>query len=173
MAAQAKPAARALHPPVRAPLWPGGPERPVRRAGEGYYAVGLARRCPQTPVVAFDIDPLRQLWCRKMAGANDIGGRLQIRGRCDPGELEHALNGEPSVVICDCEGREAEVIDPTRTPSLARAFLIIEVHDFVDERIAPALEGALAPTHELEWILAQPRWRDDFPELAEVRTPTT
>lgn len=137
-------------------------------AGEGYYAIGLARRCLDAQVVAFEIDPLRQLWCEKMAGANEVSARVKIRGACDPLELERSLASRPSLVVCDCEGAEADVINTAQTPSLGLALLIIEVHDFVDERIGPALETALAPTHALDWILARPRWRDDFPELAEV-----
>lgn len=137
-------------------------------AGEGYYAVGLARRCPEAQVVAFEIDPLRQLWCEKMAGANEVGSRVEIRGACDPLALERALALRPSLVVCDCEGAEADVIDPAQTPSLGRALVLVEVHDFIDERIGPALEDALAPTHAIEWIPARSRWRDDFPRLAEV-----
>jgi hypothetical protein len=137
-------------------------------AGEGYYAVGVARRSPGADVVAFEIDPLRRLWCRKMAGANGVGGQVELRGGCDPAELERALAGRPSLVICDCEGAEAEVIVPALTPSLTRAFLVIEVHDFVSELIGPTLVAALEPTHALQWILAEPRWRDDYPELAQV-----
>lgn len=137
-------------------------------AGEGYYAVGLARRCPDAQVVAFEIDPLRQLWCEKMAGANEVGSRVEIRGACDPLELERALASRPSLVVCDCEGAEADVIDAAQTPSLGLALVLVEVHDFVDERIGPALEEALAPTHTIEWVLAQPRWRGDFPRLADV-----
>jgi hypothetical protein len=60
------------------------------------------------------------------------------------------------------------VIVPELTPSLAQAFLVIEVHDFVSELIGPALADALEPTHTLQWIVAEARWRDDFPELAQV-----
>jgi hypothetical protein len=137
-------------------------------AGEGYYAVGVARRCSGADVVAFEIDPLRRVWCEKMAGANGVGSQVEIRGACDPGELERALDGRPSLVICDCEGAEAHVIVPELTPSLAQAFLVIEVHDFVSESIGPALADALEPTHTLQWIVAEARWRDDFPELAQV-----
>ena len=137
-------------------------------SGEGYYVVGLALRCPDAQLVAFETDPLRQLWSEKMAGANGVGSRIAIRGHCDPAGLERTLAGRPSVVICDCEGAEAEVIDPAQTPSLRNAFLLIEVHDFVDEEIGPTLERALAATHNVDWILAEPRWRDDFPELAAV-----
>lgn len=137
-------------------------------AGEGYYAIGLARRSQGADVVAFEIDPLRRLWCEKMAGANGVRSRVEIRGGCDPAELERTLAGRPSLVICDCEGAEAEVIVPALTPSLAQAFLVIEVHDFVSDRIGPTLVDALKPTHALQWILAEARWRDDFLELAQV-----
>jgi hypothetical protein len=60
------------------------------------------------------------------------------------------------------------VIVPALTPSLAQAFLVIEVHDFVSELIGPTLVAALEPTHALQWIPAEPRWRDDYPELAQV-----
>jgi hypothetical protein len=60
------------------------------------------------------------------------------------------------------------VIVPALTPSLAQAFLVIEVHDFVSELIGPTLVAALGPTHALQWIRAELRWRDHYPELAQV-----
>ena len=53
-------------------------------AGEGYYAVGLARRAAGAQVVAFEIDPLRRLWCRKMAGANGVGLRSSSAAAATP-----------------------------------------------------------------------------------------
>jgi len=48
-------------------------------AGEGYYAVGLARRIHQSKVFAFETDPLGQELCRKMAEMNQVGGRVMLR----------------------------------------------------------------------------------------------
>lgn len=137
-------------------------------SGEGYYAVGLARRCPDAVVVAYDIDELRQQWSAKMAGANNVTPRFTIRGACDPGALEADLAGRRAFVLCDCEGGEDGVLQPELTPSLARALVVVEFHDFVVPGVSDRVAERFAATHDLEWIDARQRFRDDFPTLQEV-----
>ena len=137
-------------------------------AGEGYYAVGLARALPDAAVVAYDIDDLRRPWCRQLAAANGVSDRVEVRGECTPQHLEQALAGRRALVLCDREGAEIEVIEPSRTPGLARATVIVETHEWVRNGLAEELERRLAPTHDVSWVQQQPRWRNDHPELAEV-----
>jgi predicted O-methyltransferase YrrM len=79
-------------------------------AAEGYYAIGLALRIPQARVVAFELDETGQTALWAMAELNGIGGRLSVRGRCEPQDLSAALAGESSpVVVCDVEGDEEKL----------------------------------------------------------------
>ena len=49
-------------------------------AAEGYYCVGLARRMPQTRVVAYEMDEAGRQRLKELAGLNHVSDRLEIRG---------------------------------------------------------------------------------------------
>src|SRR5688572_440816 len=68
-------------------------------AAEGYYAVGLAKRLPQSKVFAYDIDPVARKACEKLAVVNGVADRVYVRGRCDHAELNAILTGK-SLVVC-------------------------------------------------------------------------
>jgi hypothetical protein len=137
-------------------------------SGEGYWALGLGLGAPGAEVVAYDADPLREAWCRQMAEANGIAGRVDVRGFCEPEELSELVAGRRAFVLCDCEGAEGMIIDLDRAPALAGADLVIELHEWVVPDLAGILTRRLEPTHALSWIAAAPRWRDDWPRLEQV-----
>lgn len=133
-------------------------------AAEGYYAIGLARRNPKANVIGFEMDEAGRRAMGEMATLNGIGGRLDIRGACDRIALAGALaDATDSVVICDAEGAEDEVLDPVTVPALAGASILVEVHDFIVPGIADRLRSRFAPTHRIEEIGQVPRSSRDFP----------
>jgi hypothetical protein len=122
-------------------------------AAEGYYAIGMALLLPGAFVHAFDTETLAQDICREAAVSNQVAGRVSVTGRCTPGLLDTILQrGTKPVVICDCEGAERELIDPKLVPSLRKATLIVECHDFIDPSVTQTLAGRLNPTHDLVGI---------------------
>ena len=52
-------------------------------AGEGYYAVGMALRCPTAQVVAFDSDAECRALILQMARKNSVSDRVLVKGTCD------------------------------------------------------------------------------------------
>ena len=64
-----------------------------------------------------------------MAQLNRVADRVTIEGTCQIEHL-HARIDPPCLVFCDCEGTEAELIDPAAIPSLADCHVIVESHDF-------------------------------------------
>jgi hypothetical protein len=141
-------------------------------AAEGYYAVGLALRNPQARVVAFESDIAGQAALRRMAELNDVQNRLQIMGACGPSELQSALSThrnahggpfETSFVVCDVEGDERRLLDPALVPSLRRALILTETHEFVCPGITDELIQRFAETHAIDCILQTNRSRTDFP----------
>ncbi len=111
----------------------------------GYYAVGLAKRYPETPVVAFDTDRWARKAVREMAAANGTGN-VEIRGYCEPAWLVRNL-GEGAFVISDCEGYEAALFNREVLPALRSATLIIETHDQFVPGVSDRLRSDLAATH--------------------------
>jgi hypothetical protein len=116
---------------------------------EGYYAVGLARRLQTATVFAFDIDPKARELCRQMATTNAVSERVVIAGKCEPNSLAALVAGRPAIVVCDCEGFELDLLTPSILPSLAKAELLVETHDFTGVDIAAPLSERLGATHDV------------------------
>jgi hypothetical protein len=134
-------------------------------AAEGYYAVGLAMRLPAARVVAFEMSENGQQWLRSMAELNGVADRVEIRGRCDRADLHDLLAGRPagSLVVCDCEGFEAILLDPLRVPELKRARILVESHDFILPGIAEELVARFQSTHNIERIWSTDRKTEEYP----------
>jgi hypothetical protein len=120
---------------------------------EGYYAVGMALRCPSVRVFAFDTDGNAQRVCLANSVANGVQERIRVGGAVDP-EMLRALTSEAvnRLLIVDCEGYEAVLVDPERISGLKRATLLVECHDFVNRSITSTLASPLAETHYLGLI---------------------
>jgi tRNA G46 methylase TrmB len=74
-------------------------------AAEGYYAVGMALRNPKARMIAFEMDTKARAALAEKLRLNHVGNRVEIRGKCEPEDLERALMGESRpFVICDAEG---------------------------------------------------------------------
>jgi hypothetical protein len=119
---------------------------------EGYYAVGLARRIPGARVRAYDTDARGRELCERMAEANDVASRVTVGGWCSPETLAALPSGSRVLIVCDCEGYEAELFPEHLIPRLSRAELLIETHDFIDPTISLRLRERFAPTHDIEVI---------------------
>jgi hypothetical protein len=132
-------------------------------AAEGYYAVGLARGLPRSRVEAFESDDHARKLCGELVQLNHVADRVTLRGACDP-EALHALPlDERSLVICDCEGYEIELIDPAAAPALSRCDLLVEMHDCFNPRITPTLLSRFQDTHDITLIDSRPHDPADFP----------
>lgn len=131
-------------------------------AGEGYYAVGLARACAGAEVIAFEANPEAHELIRKLAMANRA--IVSVFGSCDVATLtDLPVKRGQQLLVCDVEGFEKELIDPVRIPFLAQAHLLIEVHEDRAPGVEELLSGRLRPSHELDIIRQAQRVRADFP----------
>jgi predicted O-methyltransferase YrrM len=133
-------------------------------AAEGYYACGLALRFPESRVLAFEADGDARELLREMADENGLVGRIEIRGFCDEPALVASLDPEKAaLILCDCEGHEAEIMTPGVVARLANTHVIIETHDFVRPGVHAMLTARLAATHHVLEIQQQPRTLADWP----------
>ena len=117
-------------------------------AADGYYAVGLARRCPAATVHAFEADPGARELLARAAAANGVV--IRIEGAASPDDLR-GLDGRALVVI-DCEGCEATLLDPAQVPFLRTATIVAELHDFAVAGIGEKITGRFAATHDVTMI---------------------
>jgi hypothetical protein len=132
-------------------------------SAEGYYAVGFAYRRPSIPVIAFEMDADARRACQELARLNDLTDAVDLRAACDSAALAEAIGDLISLVMCDCEGAEAEIMDPVKVPALQTAYVLVETHDFVIPGLTERIRNRFAATHEIKEIWQQDRGRGDFP----------
>jgi hypothetical protein len=133
---------------------------------EGYYAIGSAMRLPEARVLAFDINPRARDLCVRLAQANKVADRVQVEGECNHGRLR-GLISERTLIICDCEGCELQLLDPALVPELRNCDLILELHDMIDPRITATTIARFDATHDITLIDAVDRDPGAFPLLRE------
>ena len=144
----------ALHPVLASVL-----QRPYDNVinigcAEGYYAVGLAQRLPGVPVIAFDTNPRAREMCARLADLNGVTNQLTILGECTP-EVLAGFIGNRSLIICDCEGYEAELLDPDLMEGLNRCDLIVELHPLINAAIPDLFEGRFKQSHKSSLVHAK------------------
>jgi hypothetical protein len=114
-------------------------------AADGYYAVGLKRRCPDATVVAYEADGHQRDLLRRVAAANGVD--VDVRGAAGPGDLAGA-----SLIVMDCEGCERALLDPGQP-----ATVVVELHDFLDPGVGEAIAERFAPTHDVRIVPTGPQ----------------
>lgn len=132
--------------------------------GEGYYAVGLARMLPQVGVFAFDLNPQAQQLCRQLAQVNGVAQRVQVGGNCSAAELTQLITPQ-TLLFCDIEGAERQLLDPAAIPALKKCDLVVEMHDFLDPGISNLIFQRFATTHATTLIPQGGRDPYAFPAL--------
>jgi hypothetical protein len=114
-------------------------------AADGYYAVGLARRCPGAQVLAFEADAAQRELLAAVVAANGVD--VEIQGAAGPGALDDA-----DLVVMDCEGCERALLQPPLA-----ATIIVELHDVWDPGVGTAVTERFAATHEIAVIASGPQ----------------
>jgi SAM-dependent methyltransferase len=132
---------------------------------EGYYAVGLARRMPAATVHARDTDPRARDLCQTLARANGVEDRLKIGFGVIHADFA-LCDAARTFILCDIEGAEGELLDPFRAPGLARADILVEVHEGMRPGLLATLAARFAPTHTVTRIDRSLR-PDLLPDWAE------
>jgi hypothetical protein len=119
-------------------------------ANFGYYAVGFARRFPNTKVVAFDVD----WWARKtvaeMAAANGTAN-VTIESWCDSSWLARRLKPH-SLIVSDCEGYEGALFCREWVPAFASGTFVIELHDAFVPGVTERCRAMFADTHSAQIV---------------------
>ncbi len=136
-------------------------------AAEGYYAVGLARLLPEAQVTAYELNSTARRDCERLAILNNVGDRVRIQRRCAWEHLAADLQPQ-SLIFCDCEGFEWQLLDSERVPVLSSCHLLVELHSTPE--VADVMEGVrrrFSQTHQIEFIEQQYRDTNRYDELVE------
>ena len=137
-------------------------------SGEGYYAVGCAMLWPFARVMAFETNEEGRTLLGRNVQLNGVQSRVEIMGHCRREELSATMLGdEASLIIMDAEGAEGELLNPRKIPGLANAYIIVEIHDFIDKRLGEIVSSQLKSSHVIEEVRTQRRTFRDFHEPRE------
>jgi SAM-dependent methyltransferase len=137
---------------------------------EGYYAIGFARRLPDATVYAFDIDEEARRLCARMAKRNGVARRVKIGGFCAQGGLR-GLCVPGTLVLSDCEGFEAELLDPVAVPELRECSMLVETHDWITIGATETLVDRFRGSHHIERIQPRPHSPNRHEVLAGLPEP--
>jgi hypothetical protein len=134
-------------------------------AADGYYSVGLAMRSPKARVEAFEALPELHPVIARTAAANGVANRVAIEGTCTSDVLRSRLGAAagPVLILMDIEGGEVGLLDPEKTPELARADILVETHDAFVADATATLIHRFRDTHDIACYVARPRVLNDFP----------
>lgn len=108
----------------------------------------MARRMPNTQVLAFDLNPKAQETCKALAEKNGVLDRIQIGALFRPEDFAAYAN-QKVLVLCDIEGAEKDLLDPAAAPALTGMDLIVESHECLIPGITQLLIGRFSATHDI------------------------
>jgi hypothetical protein len=145
-------------------------------SAEGYYSVGLARIFPAARNVAFDIDVNARSMCKEIAALNGVEGRIEVDARCTSETLINFPFTRRGLILSDCEGFEKDLFTGDVARKVRNCDLLIELHDFADPNIYPALHRLFKETHTerlvSSWNDAQKIRNFDYPDLQDLNPQT-
>jgi hypothetical protein len=118
---------------------------------EGYYAVGMARKMPNTQVLAFDINPIAQDVCTSLALKNGVSNRVTV-GALFTHEDFDAYRHKKVLVLCDIEGGENDLLDPLKAPALNAMDIIVESHECLSPGITQTLIDRFKNSHQITLV---------------------
>ncbi len=115
---------------------------------EGFYAVGLAKLMPQVQVYAHDTNESAWADCQQLASQNEVNDRIHIGGTFAPIDFQQFADRQ-TLVLCDIEGGEASLLDPSLAPALSQMDIIVELHDGFAPNIQETLIKRFEQSHEI------------------------
>ena len=118
---------------------------------EGYYAVGMALRMPNTRVLAHDLNAKAQEICTALAQKNKVSDRVTIGGLFTPADFA-AYAGQDVLLMCDIEGAERELLNPELAPALKGMDIIVESHECLSSGITQLLVDRFKSTHNITLV---------------------
>jgi hypothetical protein len=118
---------------------------------EGYYAVGLARLFSGCPILAVDIDGNARRLCRRTTQINSASG-VTVSPGLGRREIIDYVTGVRSLVVCDVEGAEEDLLLPPCKRGFASCDLLVELHDFARPGVSKRILDGFAGTHEISVI---------------------
>ena len=108
-------------------------------AADGYFAIGSLYSGLSEYCYAFEQSEIGKKTLLKTAKINNVSSKLSIKGKVDSKNflsmLPKDIDFSQVVLLCDIEGEEYNLFTNDILKKLAKANLIIEIHNNVEEKI--------------------------------------
>lgn len=119
---------------------------------EGYYLVGLGKALPNSTLYGYDMDETALARMKKLAEINNLKNQLIADPICVPEKLTKQITDD-TLLICDAEGFEEEVLDPKNSPALLNVKkMIVETHEFAAPNVIETLKKRFSESHDIDEI---------------------
>lgn len=121
-------------------------------SAEGYYTTGFASKLPDTNVFSFEIDPFARKMQQKLTNLNKLYN-IKIGKECTFNTFSRLINNK-TLIICDIEGEEYNLLNPKKAPSLLEADILVELHllNGSIENMLEAIKTRFLKTHHVNII---------------------
>lgn len=128
-------------------------------AGEGYYAVGFAMRCPNSTIHAYEANLNAHQLIKELARLNHCEERVIVKVECSVSDLA-GMSETDILVVMDVEAAEKVLLDPDACKPLLTASILFESH-YTPKETKDEINARLVNTHEVEQFDSKQRnWRD-------------
>lgn len=137
-------------------------------SAEGYYLIGLGKMFPTAHLIGFELEEEGRDLSKELYAKNNLTNKLSLFGEATKENVAPLIT-ENTLLVCDCEGGEVDILDPENFPALKKInTAIIELHDFIRHHIKETLVTRFKDTHTITIVpfaLAEP---GKFPFFATV-----
>lgn len=134
----------------------------------GYYAAGFGKIFQNAEIHAYDANEEIREKLKELIHLNGISDRTHF-GNYWTGEYFEKLKDKKSLVFCDIEGAEIELLDPVKFPELKNIDVIVEMHDIFNPKISSTLIDRFSQTHQITTIPNR-TYNFTLPEEANILT---
>ncbi len=140
--------------------------------GNGFYAAGIALRCPGATVIVFEMEESARRVIHDFVRDNGVSDRVDVRGTCTAQTLHAALDEREGAsapdaagtfIMIDVEGAEMELLDPVAVPALRTTTILVETHDLFVPGCNQAMYDRFGDSHRITAVESSPRSAADWP----------
>ena len=156
---------QSLHPVIEHIIQHPPPAIVVVGAAHGYYVGGLAKRCPKTRVMAYEMDATRVDLMNKYLRINRVIDRVEAHAaKCELKDLSAELRREPcALIFMDVEGAEDFLLDPMAVPALLHVEILVELHDVFVPGVTDRIQRRFAESHHWTTYQEEPPQKPALP----------
>ncbi len=135
---------------------------------EGYYLIGLGIHNANATLVGYDTEPTALALSKELYNKNNLKNELILLDRCTHTDLDTRIT-EKTLIICDAEGFEDEILNPQYAPRLLDVdILVVELHEFAAPGVTARLRARFDHSHIIETITFKNSSGVGYPFLEEL-----